>query len=140
LIFPAEGLKVRLCDDMDLTKNELQFMTVLWDADTPLTASEVLRRSVDKTWADASLHTILNKLLEKGAIREYGFEKDGKAISRTFVPVLSCGEYYGNLFSGHMKKDIPVIFSALMNREDIDKNTLNTLKQMIIERKAETDK
>jgi BlaI family penicillinase repressor len=120
---------------MDLTKNELQFMAVLWDTDAPLTGTEILKRSVDKSWKDTSLHTILNNLLEKGAIAEHGFLKDGKAISRTFTPTLSRKEYYENFFSGHMTKDIPTIFSALMNRADIDDETINTLERIIKERK-----
>jgi len=124
---------------MYLTKNEFQFMTVLWDAGTPLTASEVLKRSVEKTWRDASLHTILNKLLEKGAITEHGFVKDGKAISRTFVPVLSRDEYYGALFAGHAVKEIPIILSALMSRADIDNETIDILERMIKERKSEAE-
>jgi predicted transcriptional regulator len=123
---------------MDLTKNEVQFMTVLWDSDTPLTATEVLKRSVDKTWRDASLHTILNKLLEKGAIIEHGFVKDGKAISRTFVPALSCKEYYEKVFAGHTAKDIPPIVSALMSITDIDDEVLSILERMIEERKTGT--
>jgi len=121
---------------MDLTKNELQFITVLWDADAPLTASEVRKRSVDKTWKDASLHTILNKLLEKGAIKEHGFVKDGKAISRTFVPAISQNDYYDNAFAGHKAKDIPPIVSALMNISDIDDEVLGILERMIKERKT----
>ena len=121
---------------MDLTKHELQFMTVFWDSDTPLTASEILKRSTDKTWKDASLHTILNKLLKKGAIKEHGFLKDGKAISRTFVPALSCKEYYDKVFAGHAAKDIPDIFSSLMNSIDVDDEVLSILERMIIERKT----
>ena len=121
---------------MDLTKHELQFMTVLWDADAPLTASDVLKRSINKTWRDASLHTILDKLLEKGAIKEHGFLKDGKAISRTFVPALSCKEYYDKVFAGHTAKDIPDIFSSLMNSADVDDEVLSILERMIIERKT----
>jgi len=123
---------------MDLTKHELQFMTVLWDSDSPLTASDVLKRSTDKTWKDASLHTILNKLLKKGAIKEHGFLKDGKAISRTFVPALSRKEYYDKLFAGHAAKEIPDIFSSLMNRKDIGDEVLNILERMIKERKTES--
>ena len=124
---------------MNLTTNEFQFMTVLWDANTPLTATEVLKRSVNKSWRDASLHTILNKLLEKGAIAEHGFVKDGKAISRTFVPALSRKEHYEGLFAGHAAKEIPIILSALMNRSDIDDETINVLERMIKERKSETE-
>jgi len=122
---------------MDLTKNEAQFLTVLWDADEPLSGAEILKRSVDKTWKDASLHTLINKLLEKGAIKEYGFIKDRKAISRTFIPTLSCKEYYDNVFSGHKAKDIPDIFSSLMNSMDIDDEVLSLLERMIKERKTE---
>ena len=121
---------------MELTKNEFQFMTVIWDANAPLTASEVLKRSVDKTWKDASLHTIPNQLLEKGAIKEHGFVKDGKAISRTFVPAISCNQYYDKLFAGHVAKDIPDIFSSLMNRADVDDEVLSILERMIQERKT----
>ena len=124
---------------MDLTKNELQFMNVLWNANIPMTGTEILKQSVDKTWKDASLHTILNKLLEKGAVIEHGFVKDGKAISRTFVPALSCKEYYETVFAGHAAKDIPVILSALMSRADIDDETISILERMIQERKAETE-
>jgi predicted transcriptional regulator len=128
---------------MELTLNELQFMTVLWCADAPLASSEILRRSIaagSKNWRDASLHTILNKLLEKGAIVEHGFIKDGKAISRTFLPSLSCEDYYKTFFAGHMTKDIPMIFSALMNRPDIDSATIEKLEQIIRERQAVTER
>lgn len=125
---------------MELTINELQFMTVLWCADAPLASSDILKRSVDKTWKDASLHTILNKLIEKGAIKEHGFIKDGKAISRTFVPVLSCEEYYKSFFAGHMTKDIPMILSALMNRSDLDAETIDKMESIIRDRRAESMK
>ena len=121
---------------MDLTKNELQFMTVLWCADAALTAAEILKRSVDKEWKDASLHTILNNLLEKGAVAEHGFVKDGKIIARTFVPAVSREVYYKNFFAGHMTEDIPMLLSALMDRTDIDAETINKLAAIIQDRQA----
>jgi len=123
---------------MELTLNELQFMTVLWCADAPLSSSEILKRSVDKTWKDASLHTILNKLIDKGAIAEHGFVKDGKSISRTFIPALSCEEYYKLFFASHMTKDIPMILSALMNRADLDAETIDKLEKIIQDRRVES--
>lgn len=116
---------------MDLTKNELQFMTVLWNADAPLTSAEILKRSVNKDWKDTSLHTILNKLLKKGAIVEYGYRKDYKAVSRTFVPMLTCEDYYEAFFAEHLVKDVPQIFSALVNRADLNHEIINQLKGVI---------
>ncbi|MDO4539934.1 MAG: BlaI/MecI/CopY family transcriptional regulator [Syntrophomonadaceae bacterium] len=124
---------------MIFTANELQFMTVLWNAEEPLTGMEILKRSADKNWKDASLHTILNKMLQKGAVREVGFKKKGKAISRTFEPAISCDEYYAGLFNAHTNNDpktIPLIFSALLRREDISRDTIEQLEELIRRRKA----
>ena len=121
---------------MDLTKNELQIMTVLWCADAPLTSAEILKLSVDKTWKDASLHTILKKLLDKGAIAEHGFVKDGKIISRTFIPAITREGYYTAFFAGHMVNDVPMLFSALVNRADIDDETINKLAAIIQDRQT----
>jgi len=131
---------LRWCSIVELTKNELQFMTVLWNADTPLTSMEILNQSVEKTWSDASLHAILNKLLDKGAISEHGFVKNEKAIARTFVPALSCEEYYEGFFAGHTAKEIPMIMSALMKRADFDNETINRLEDIIRVRRAEAEK
>ncbi len=57
---------------MEFTANELQLLTVLWNAFEPLTCSEIFMRSLNKTWKDTSLHTILNRLLQKDAIKEVG--------------------------------------------------------------------
>ena len=73
---------------MELTKSELQIMDVLWASDIPLSRSDLLERSEDKTWKDSSIHILLNGLLGKNAIREAGFVKRSKTYGRTFVPAL----------------------------------------------------
>lgn len=60
---------------MELTKSELEIMNVIWDAKRPLTRGEILDLSVDKKWKDNSIHILLNRLLEKGAIIEGGFAR-----------------------------------------------------------------
>ena len=116
---------------MELTKNEIQFMTVLWCADAPLTSTEILKRSVGKAWKDNSLHTILNNLIEKGAIAEHGFIKDGKVIARTFIAALSCEKYYQEFFSTYPIKIIPIIVSVLIRRPDLDDETLAKIEKII---------
>ena len=124
---------------MELTRNELQFMTVLWHSDTPLTSAEILGRSVDRTWKDASLHIILNRLIEKGAVAEHGFVKDGKVIARTFVPALSRECYYESVFAGYPSEDIPMLFSALLRRVDFNVSTIEKLEDMIRERRVKLE-
>ena len=122
---------------MELTKNELQIMTVLWRAGKPLTGTQIRQQSVDKTWKDGSLHIILNKLLGKGALAEHGFIKDGKSIARTFVPTFTREEYYDTYMAGYAKEDVSVLFSALLKREDIDSETTSKLKDIIRDWEAE---
>jgi len=103
---------------MNLTKNELQIMNVFWQADIPLTGADLNKRLVSKTWKDASIHYNLSKLLEKGAIEEHGFEKDGKSIARTFVPAISSMEYYEKFFAQQPQEDFPIILSALLKTSE----------------------
>ena len=122
---------------MDLTPNEMQFMNVFWRIDAPLTAAEILKQSVNRTWKDTSLHTILKNLLEKKVITEHGFVKDGKVISRTFVAVLTCEDYYAGVFADYPVKEIPHLFSALIRREDFGTDTIEKLEEMIRKRREE---
>ena len=40
---------------MELTKSELEVMNVLWQANRPLSRSEILALSTGKTWKDSSI-------------------------------------------------------------------------------------
>ncbi len=40
---------------MELTKSELEVMNVLWQANRPLSRSEILTLSTSKTWKDSSI-------------------------------------------------------------------------------------
>lgn len=40
-------------------------MEVLWSEQRPLTRTEIVNLSVDKSWKDSSIHILLNSLLKK---------------------------------------------------------------------------
>ena len=102
---------------MELTKSEMQIMDVLWAADVPLSRSDLLERSEQKSWKDSSVHILLNGLLQKGAIREAGFVKRSKTYGRTFEPTLTREEYFATTIYSHLNKpDIVGLFSALLKR------------------------
>ena len=48
---------------MELTKSEMEIMDVLWESSQPLSRSDLLERSKEKTWKDSSVHILLNGLL-----------------------------------------------------------------------------
>ena len=76
-----------------LTKSEREIMTLLWHVDKPLTASEIIDLSTEKTWKDSYIHLLINSLLEKEMIRDEGFAKTTKNYARTFVAAVSEEEY-----------------------------------------------
>ena len=122
---------------MILTKSEMQIMDVFWATDEPLSRSDLLERSEEKTWKDSSVHILLNGLLAKGAIREEGFVKRSKTYGRTFVPALSREEYFATtIFSHPHKPQFVGLMKALLEREDISAGELEQIDALVQQRKA----
>ncbi len=121
---------------MELTKSEMQIMDVLWGSDAPLSRSDLLERSEEKTWKDSSVHILLNGLLAKGAIREAGFVKRSKTFGRTFIPALTREEYFATtVFSHTHKPDFVGLVAALLQRPDLSADDLNRVEALVFRRK-----
>lgn len=125
---------------MELTKSELEVMNVLWKAARPLSRNDIITLSVDKTWKNSSIHILLNGLLKKGAIKEAGFVKCGKTYGRLYEATIPCEEYYvENVFARSGKAVLPVLFSALINSEEITPELVDELDAMLQKRKKELE-
>lgn len=121
---------------MELTKSEMQIMDVLWASDIPLSRSDLLERSEEKTWKDSSVHILLNGLLAKGAIQEAGFVKRSKTYGRTFVPSLTREEYFATTIFCHTHKPQFVgLMEALLARKDITAEELSQVEKLIQDKK-----
>lgn len=121
---------------MELTKSEMQIMDVLWESETPLSRSDLLERSAEKTWKDSSVHILLNGLLGKAAIKEVGFVKRSKTYGRTFSPALSREEYFARtVFSHNCKPDFVGLVKALLDREDVTYSDLEQVEALVQLRK-----
>lgn len=117
---------------MELTKSEMEIMDVLWDAGKPLSRSDLLSRSEEKSWKDSSVHILLNGLLHKGAIQEAGLVKRSKTYGRVFSPTLTREEYFATtIFCHRHKPEIVGLFEALLRREDITQEDLDKIQTMI---------
>ena len=120
---------------MELTKSEMEIMDVLWGALKPLSRSDLLAHSEEKSWKDSSVHILLNGLLQKGAIREAGVVKRSKTYGRTFAPTLSREEYFATtIFSHRYKPEIVGLFAALLKREDISQEELTRIAALVAEK------
>jgi len=120
---------------MELTKSEMEIMDVLWAAEKPLSRSDLLERSEEKTWKDSSVHILLNGLLQKQAIREAGMVKRSKTYGRTFEPTLTREEYFATtIFSHRHKPQIVGLFAALLGRKDITQEELAQIAVLVNEK------
>ena len=117
---------------MELTKSEMEIMDVLWEAGKPLSRSDLLERSEEKTWKDSSVHILLNGLLQKNAIQEAGLVKRSKTYGRVFVPTLTREEYFAStIFCHRHKPEIVGLFEALLRREDITPEQLQKISALV---------
>jgi len=91
-----------------------------------------LAYSQEKTWKDSSIHILLNGLLQKGAIQEAGLVKRSKTYGRVFSPTMTREEYFARtIFSHRHKPQIVGLFKALLEREDITREDLAQIANLI---------
>lgn len=69
---------------MELTNNEKKIMRIFWSANIPLSRRDIFLLNNDQDWNEQTLHSLLNSLVLKGAIREAGQIKKGKTKSRLY--------------------------------------------------------
>ena len=117
---------------MVLTRSEMEIMDVLWESGVPMSRSDLLAHSEEKTWKDSSVHILLNGLLQKGAIQESGLVKRSKTYGRGFLPTMTREEYFAEtIFSHRHKPQIVGMFEALLRRDDITQDDLAQITAMI---------
>ncbi len=122
---------------MELTRSEMEIMDVLWDSDKPLSRSDLLERSEEKTWKDSSVHILLNGLLLKGAIREAGLVKRSKTYGRVFSPTLTREMYFATtIFSHRHQPEIVGLIQALLSREDITPEQMEQISRLVSQKCA----
>ncbi len=120
---------------MELTRSEMEIMDVLWEAGEPLSRSDLLTRSAEKSWKDSSVHILLNGMLQKNVIREAGFVKRSKTYGRTFTPTMTREEYFAaTVFSHRYKPQIVGLIEALLQREDITQEQMEQIRILVNEK------
>ena len=89
---------------VQISAAEAVVMEILW-RNHPLAADEVVAALADRDWAEATVKTLLNRLLNKGAI---GAEKDGRRylysprVAREDWVLEESNSLLGRLFDGRV--------------------------------------
>lgn len=120
---------------MILTKSEMEIMDVLWTAQKPMSRSDILESSPNKSWKDSSVHILLNGLLKKSVIREVGFVKRSKTYGRTFAPTMTREEYFAaSIFSYKNKPDVVQLVCAILKNEQVTAEELQKIREAVNKR------
>ena len=123
---------------MELTKSEMEIMDVFWESSVPLSRSDLLASSEEKTWKDSSVHILLNGLLQKGVIHEAGLVRRSKTYGRVFAPSMTREEYFAESVYSHRHKPVLVgLFSALLSRVEVTEQDLDRMEALIQEKRSE---
>ncbi len=123
---------------MKLTNSELEVMETIWLAGRPLSRSEIIELSPNRSWSSKTIHILLNGLLEKGAVVEAGFVKRSKTYGRLYAANISGEDYFANsIFSTKSAKAFPMYFSALLRSQSLTLDTIAELEHILSKRKKE---
>ena len=76
-----------------MTKSEKQIMDLLWSVDKPLSCTEIIQMSGDKTWKDSYVHSLIKSLMKKDLVEVVSFELVSRSYARKFMPKLSKEQY-----------------------------------------------
>ena len=122
-----------------LTKNEQEILELMWEQSRPLTRTEIITLSPERSWKASSIHILLNKLLEKEAIAVDGFIKTGKNYGRTYSPSITRNEYEKMLLKQHYKNgklSIGEMVATLIDDEAVDDSVIDELEAIIKKRRS----
>lgn len=120
-----------------LSKHELAVMNTLWSVDRPLSGSEIIELSEERTWKESTIHLLLNSLMKKGMIDVEGMVRTTKNYARTFAPVMTANEYLAaqvtqnRLFDKSLGVSFHGVISALINQTGNKDTLIQELKEII---------
>ena len=99
---------------MKLTDKELQIMAVLWDSELPMTASEIIEASNNRTWKEASIYIIMSTLIKKGAIVLTHHKSTSTNSARAYRPALTSAECTALYINGVTESGIHIDINELI--------------------------
>lgn len=125
-----------------LTISELSILQLLWKEERALSRPEILEKLPSLDFTPASIHAVLNSMIDKGVLEVEGLVRCGKIYGRTYRPTMAQEEYAAaqivkltpNLTQ---HKRIISVFAALVNYKGIDSETIDELEAMLEEKRKE---
>ena len=106
-------------------------MDLLWSVDKPLSCTEIVELSGDKTWKDSYVHSLIKSLMKKGIVKIEAFELISRSYARKFAPKVTKEEYYLNEYLDESpKNDMPTLFAAFADNK-ADEESIKEIEKII---------
>ena len=117
---------------IQLSRREMEVMTLLWKSDTPYLTSEIARIS---STSINTVNVVLKNLLNAGMIEIADIVHSGTVLSRRYRPNVDPEVYTTELFIKQFKDISPKlpttqIVSRLLE-EDVDRKTIDELEELV---------
>ena len=122
---------------MMLTKSEKQIMDLLWSVDRPLSCSEIVELSGDKTWKDSYVHSLIKSLMKKDVVKIEAFELISRSYARKFMPKLTKEEYCLREYLGENSENNMVKLFAAYADNYADADSMKEIEAIIKKWKKE---
>lgn len=102
-----------------LTKSEKQIMDLLWSVDQPLSCTEIVELSGEKTWKDSYVHSLIKSLMKKDMVEIAAFELISRSYARKFKPKLNKEQYcLREYLAENPANTFPKLFAAYAEASD----------------------
>lgn len=113
-----------------ISEAEFEVMKIIWNH-APINTNEITEMlSKTTTWSPKTIHTLIKRLVNKGAI---SYEKDGRVF--VYTPRIKENEYIENESSHFLKRfyngDITRMLSSFMENNKLSKAEIKILRTML---------
>lgn len=123
-------------NNLSLSKSEREIMELMWSQDEPLTSTQIIDMSVNRSWKKSYIHLLINSLIDKGFVEIVGFVKTTKNYARTFKAAITKQDYFLKFIKEDDSTYTKVDFICSLLNEVVDPNELDEYIKVIQDRKS----
>ncbi len=119
----------------NLSKHQLEVMKVLWDAQTPLVASDISKRhdKLNLSTVQAALRVLIKEKIVEVADIVYS----GTVLTRAYCPTISRNEYFSKTYRDISEGLTGTSLIASLINEETSPEELDRLEEIIRNRRQE---
>jgi len=101
---------------MKLTGKEQEIMTTLWRSKKPLTTTEIIEISPNRTWHEGTIFVIMRSLVKKGAVVLDAYKPTAGKHARVYKPIISTEDYVINMIQNMSDSGMTIDVNVIADR------------------------